>query len=210
MQPPPQSLHGALDVSLLPSLRPVCPCPDLCTDLLHLLQCPRLKTAAACLLLLPTWTQRPTIAFWQKTSSMQPSVRTVCLLEPWAATVCPSHLWETPNMALILTNLPSAPSTAAHWGRSHPPSLAPLPHQQSAPLCACTTHAPSLTLMPQWSLKTQGCAPLACTTTLCPGAGVAAWEWREPRCPPTCKGLYQWIPVLCIHPDVNDKNKLIM
>lgn len=174
MQLRPLSHHGVLGASLLPSLRPACPSPDLCTDLLPLLQCQRLKTAAACLLPSPTWTQRPTIVSWQKTSSTLPSVRTVCLLVPSVATACLSHLWGTPIMALTLTNLPSALSTAAHWGLSHPPSPAPLLHQQSVPQCGCTTHAPSLTLTPQWSLRTRGCVRPACTTTLCPGAGVAA------------------------------------
>lgn len=174
MQPPPQCLHGARDASLLPSLRPVCLCPDLCTDLLRLLPCPHLKTVAVCLLSSATWTQRPTIDFSQRTSSTQPNGRTACLPEPSAATACPSHLWGTPITALTLTNLPSAPSTAALWGRSPPPSPAPLPRPPSAPQCACTTPAPSLTLTPLWSLRTQACAPRACTTTLCPGAGVAA------------------------------------
>lgn len=127
---------------------------------------------------------------------MQPNVKTALPLVHWAATASPSHLWEIP--VTTVTNHPWAPSSCGHRGHSRLPSPAPLSpqHRGSAPLWGFTTPAPSQTLMPLLSLKTRASGHLACTpTTLVPGAGAAAWGWREALSPLTCKRGCDWTSI---------------
>lgn len=110
----------------------------------------------------------------------------------WAVTASPSHPWETLIMATTVTNRLSAPSSHGPWELSHLLSLALLLLQLtgSAHLWDSITLVPWPTLMPLWSLKTRASGHPACTpTTRVPGAGAAAWGWREAPSPQTSENI---------------------